>query len=63
MRLTNFINLNELAYKGNIGFQELVQFYQNANDNEIDEMEKIINNSDWDKFRIMIKKVLGVNLK
>jgi hypothetical protein len=61
-RLDHFIYLTELAYKGNIGFHELVLFYQRASDNEIKEMEEIIKDENWNKFKILVKKVVGMTL-
>ncbi len=62
MRLKQFLYLTELAYKGNIGFSEMVTFYKKATDKEMEEMEIIIQNNDWNGFKKLIKKVLGVNL-
>ena len=64
-KLRNFIlaPVNEAAYAGNIGFEEMVRFYQKASDSDIEKMEKIIKDDDWDGFRAMIKKVLHVDLK
>ena len=55
--------LSEAAYGGNIGFEEMVKFYQEADASQIKEMEKIIKNEDWEAFKKMIKKVLGMKLK
>ena len=38
--------LNEFAYKGNIGFVELVKFYRKASPKELKEMEAIIGKGD-----------------
>jgi hypothetical protein len=40
-----------------------MQFYKKANPEEISVMEKIIKASDWNGFKNLIKKVLGVSLK
>jgi len=55
--------LNELAYKGNIGFMELVKFYRKASPKEIKEMEGIIGKGDWEAFKSLIEQVLGVKLQ
>ena len=34
--------INEAAYPGNIGFEEMVKFYKYAMEYEIEEMEKVI---------------------
>ena len=57
------IMINEQAYPNNIGFSEMVKFYQVANPAQIDKMEGIIKASDWDAFKKLIKSVLGVKLK
>ena len=53
----------EAAYPGNIGFEEMTQFYQVASKSEIREMEKVIKSGDWNKFRLLIQKVIGKELK
>ena len=57
------IVLGEAAYPNNIGFAEMVQFYQVASPSRIKDMEAIIKNEDWDGFRTLIQKVTGVKLK
>lgn len=56
-------DVNEASYAGNIGFEEMVKFYQKASQQDIDKMEEIIKNSDWEKFKKMIKRVIGTLLK
>ena len=56
-------NIDEAAYPGNIGFEELMSFYNNASDKEIKEMEDIIKKNNWMAFKDMIYKVLGKKLK
>lgn len=63
MTFAQFKKLNEAAYSGNIGFEELVKFYQKADDKQEEEMEKIISKEDWVAFKKLIKKVLGISLK
>jgi len=55
--------ISEASYPGNIGFSELVQYYQEANDKQIKEMEKIVKAEDWEGFKKLIQKVLGVKLQ
>lgn len=55
--------LNEFAYKGNIGFVELVKFYRKASPKELKEMESVIGKGDWEAFKSLIEQVLGVKLK
>lgn len=62
MKLKQYI-INEAAYPGNIGFEELVKFYQIASESDIKKMEEIIKNEDWDGFRLLIKKIIHVSLR
>lgn len=55
--------LDEAAYPGNIGFEEMVKFYQSASKSEVAEMEKIVKKGDWNKFKELITKVTGEKLK
>lgn len=54
--------LSEESYFGNIGFEELVLFYQKASDREIEEMERVIKQKSWNRFKMLIKSVLGIKL-
>jgi len=56
-------NLDEAAYMGNIGFTEMVEYYQKASNAQIKEIEKVIKKDDWDGFKNLIFKVLGKKLK
>jgi hypothetical protein len=55
--------MKEAVYKFNIGFEEMVKFYNKANPQEVKKMERIIKNNDWTKFKVLIKQVLGVELQ
>ena len=66
MKFKNYIlspDLDEAAYMGNIGFEELTRYYQKASDKEIKIMEKIIKKEDWEGFKKQIYKVLDISLK
>jgi len=71
MNFKYYISLNEASYDYNLGFEELVLFYQKATDKEIQELEIFlkklddtqISSKDWDTFRKLIKKVTGILLK
>jgi hypothetical protein len=54
--------LNEIAFGGNVGFEEMVKFYQKATPDQIKEMEKVTKANDWKGFKRLIKKVLNVKL-
>jgi len=53
----------EAVYKGNMGVMEMMKFYQVASDKEQKEMDKVVNKNDWEGFKLLIKKVLGIELK
>lgn len=55
--------IKEAVYSGNIGFEEMVRFYQVASPKEIKLMEKLLKSENWQKFKALIEKVLGVKLK
>ena len=55
--------IHEAAYSMNVGFQEMVEFYQKANSREINQMERIIKKNDWNAFKTLIKRVLGIDLQ
>jgi predicted HAD superfamily Cof-like phosphohydrolase len=55
--------LDEAAYPGNIGFEEMVEFYKVASDQEIVKMTNAIEKGDWNLFKKIIKKVTGKDLK
>ena len=57
------LKLNEAAYPNNIGFEEMVLFYQKADSSQIKKMEKAIKNDDWDSFKNLIKSVINIKLK
>ena len=66
MKKLSFSRYNEIkesSYPGNLGFEEMVRFFQKANDQEEQEMENILKKNDWNAFKRLIKKVLGVTLK
>jgi hypothetical protein len=56
-------NIKEASYSGNIGFQEMVEFYKKASPMDIKQMEKFIKNNSWIGIKKLFKKILGVNLK
>ena len=55
--------LTEAAYPGNIGFEEMVKFYKIANKKQLEEMIKIIDKSDWLKFKTLIEDVISEKLQ
>lgn len=59
---TYYKYLDEASYKNNLGFEEMARFYQNASNEEIEEMEKVLKDEDWKKFKELIKKVLKIQL-
>jgi enolase len=61
--IMNYKDLDEAAYSGNIGFEEMVKFYQEADKTEIAKLEKLIKNDDWDGYKKLIQDVLNIRLK
>lgn len=61
--MKSFTEIFEAAYKGNIGFEEMIKFYQVASEREIRELEDLIDddkvNQAWD----LVEKVTGMKLK
>jgi len=55
--------LSEQSYSGNLGFEEMVKFYNEASPKQIKQMEKIIKSGDLSKFKTIIKSVLNVKLE
>jgi hypothetical protein len=54
--------VTEASYPGNLGIEEMIRFYKIASKAEIKEMEMLVKKRNWDDFRALIKKVLGVDL-
>jgi hypothetical protein len=59
----NYSDLSEAAYSGNLGFSELVKFYDVATKAEMQKMEEILKKEDWEKFKKLIQDVTGTRLK
>jgi enolase len=55
--------IDEATYEGNIGFEEMVDFYKKSTESEYNSMEDAISRNDWVAFKKLIKRVVGVNLK
>ena len=62
-RINQESDMSEASYKYNIGFQEMVDFYQKASPKVVQQMENLIKKDSWHGFKRLIKKVLGVDLK
>lgn len=61
--IVNYKNLDEAAYDGNIGFEEMCKFYDVATKAEMQKMEEILKKEDWEKFKNLIQDVTGTRLK
>jgi hypothetical protein len=55
--------IQEAAYAGNIGFVEMVEFYQKADQKNIKKMESLIKKGSWTGVKKLFRMVLGVELK
>lgn len=53
----------EASYKGNIGAIEMMELFKNASDKEMKEIDKVIKKEDWEGYKKLVKKILGINLK
>jgi len=55
--------IHELAYEGNIGIQELMTFYQRADEEQKDQLEQFLANGDMREALALIELVTGVHLQ
>lgn len=55
--------MNEAAYPGNLGFEELCSYYRKATKKEVKVIEDLIRKEDWSGFKLQIQKVVGVKLQ
>jgi len=53
----------ELAYDGNIGMQELMMFYQRADDDQKDQLERFLADENIKEALALIELVTGVRLQ
>jgi hypothetical protein len=60
MRLKKLL---EMTYNGNIGFEEMVLFYQRADAHTIKKMENVAKREDWPAFKKLIQDTIGKELK
>ena len=67
MKLKEYIieKLDEASYEGNIGFEEMAQFWKTASREDIKVMNKILSKSkpSFNEFKQLIRKVVGTELK
>ena len=61
-RVQYFKQMNEAAYSGNVGFQELVKFHSKASPEQKKMLNSHIQNKKHKEFRDLIKNVIGVQL-
>lgn len=61
--MESFKILFEAAYPGNLGFEEMMRFFQKASEKDVVKMQKIVKDENWEDYKKIIKKVLGVSLK
>ncbi len=55
--------IEEEAYDGNLGFQEMVLFYRSADSKDIGKMEKFLRDKKFKSAWNLLKKVTGVALR
>ncbi|MHC4237620.1 MAG: hypothetical protein ACYSSM_05130 [Planctomycetota bacterium] len=67
MKFTEYIleKLDEASYEGNIGFEEMTQFWKTASKEDIKSMNKILGKQkpSFNEFKELIRKVVGTKLK
>ncbi len=51
------------AYTGNLGMMEMFQFVQVATDEEQKQMDDLVKKEDWEAYKILVKRVIRVELK
>ena len=55
--------MNEASYEGNLGMEEMFRLYQKATDKQLEKLEKIMKNEDWEGFKELVYEVIGKRLK
>jgi hypothetical protein len=63
MKLSEFVNIDEASYEGNIGMMEMFKFYQLADQNTKYLMKKLISQGKNKEAWELLQKVVGVKLK
>ena len=67
MKLKEYIieKLDEASYEGNIGFEEMTQFWKMAKKEDIKDMNKLLSKGkpSFNEFKDLIRKVVGTELK
>jgi len=63
--IKNYKKLNEGVSldEGAVAWDDLTAFYKKADKTEIAKMERLVKNEDWDAFKTLIYKVIGVMVK
>lgn len=62
-RLRHRRYLDEVAYDGNLGFHEMMLFYQKATKEQERKMERFLERGLWNKVYELLKLVTGIALK
>jgi hypothetical protein len=67
MKLKEYIieKLDEASYEGNIGFEEMTQFWKLASKKDIKAMDKMLlkTKPSFEEFKELIRKVVGTELE
>jgi len=58
-----FSQIEEAVYDGNLGFEEMMRFYQKAESRDISEMERLLRDGDFKAAWKLLKRVTGVALR
>ncbi len=59
----DYVKIKTKSFEGNLGFEEMVLLYQKSTPEQLRELENIIKKEDWNGFKKIVKKILGVQLK
>lgn len=51
------------AYKGNIGFVEMMAIMDKANADQMKRLDSIVNKNDWKAYKTLVKEVTGTQLQ
>jgi hypothetical protein len=67
MKMKDYIleELDEVSYPGNIGFEEMVQFWKKAEKEDLKKMDKLLSKPkpNFNDFKDLIRDVVDVELK
>lgn len=60
--MKNFSQIKEASYKGNMGFEEMMRFYEVASKSQATKLEKLLDEDDLEAAWDLVEKVTGKSL-